>query len=47
LIQSDAGQNGNVLHKVRIGPLSDGLAIEEIIQGVESAGLGKPFKVRI
>jgi rare lipoprotein A len=47
LIQSDAGQNGNVLHKVRIGPLSDGLAIEEIIQGVESAGLGTPFKVRI
>jgi len=47
LIQSDAGQNGNVLHKVRIGPLSDGLAIDEIIQGVESAGLGTPFKVRI
>lgn len=47
LIQSDAGQNGSLLHKVRIGPLSDGLAVEEIIQGVESAGLGTPFKVRI
>jgi rare lipoprotein A len=46
LIQSEA-QNGAVLHKVRIGPLADGLGIEEIIQGVESAGLGTPFKVRI
>jgi len=47
LIQSEAAQNGTVLHKVRIGPLSDSLAIEEIIHGVESAGLGTPFKVRM
>jgi rare lipoprotein A len=47
LIHSDAGQNGNMLHKVRIGPLPDNRAIEEIIDGVQSAGLGTPFKVRI
>src|SRR5688572_4738545 len=47
LIQSDPGQNGKVLHKVRIGPLPDNRAIEEIIDGVQSAGLGTPFKVRI
>ncbi|MES2624879.1 MAG: septal ring lytic transglycosylase RlpA family protein [Pseudomonadota bacterium] len=46
-IQSDTAQNGNLLHKVRIGPVSDALAIEEIINGVQSAGLGTPFKVRI
>ncbi len=46
-IQSDTAQNGNVLHKVRIGPLSDALSAEEIIDGVQSAGLGTPFKVRI
>ncbi len=42
-IQSDTAQNGNVLHKVRIGPLSDALSAEEIIDGVQSAGLGTPF----
>ena len=47
LIHSDAGQNGNMLHKVRIGPLPASLPIEEIIDGVQSAGLGTPFKVRI
>ena len=46
LIQSDAAQNGNMLHKVRIGPLTDSRAVEEIIDGVQSAGLGTPFKVR-
>lgn len=46
-IQSDTAQNGNVLHKVRIGPLSDALSAQEIINGVQSAGLGTPFKVRI
>ena len=47
MIQSDAGQNGSMLHKVRIGPLSDSAPVQEIIDGVQSAGLGTPFKVRI
>jgi rare lipoprotein A len=46
VIQSDAAQNGKMLHKVRIGPVPDSLAVKEIIDGVQSAGLGTPFKVR-
>jgi len=36
-----------LLHKVRIGPLHKSVPIQTIIDSVQAAGLGTPFKVRI
>jgi rare lipoprotein A len=46
-IQSDTAANGAVLHKVRVGPLVDEAQARALIENVESARLGTPFRVRI
>lgn len=46
-IQSDAGSNGATLHKVRVGPLSNEVSIQELIDNVQAQQLGTPFRVRI
>ncbi len=46
-IYDDIGDKGNLLHKVRIGPLHKSVPIQTIIDSVQAAGLGTPFKVRI
>jgi rare lipoprotein A len=46
-IQTDTAANGAVLHKVRVGPLMDEALARELVNNVESARLGTPFRVRI
>lgn len=46
-IHSDVGAGGAVLHKVRMGPLADGIQVQALITQVEAAQLGTPFRVRI
>jgi rare lipoprotein A len=46
-IHSDPGADGRVLHKVRIGPLADTAEEDSLIESVQRAQLGTPFKVRI
>jgi rare lipoprotein A len=47
LIHSDTGDSGTVLHKVRMGPLSDTTQVQDLIARVQAARLGTPFRVRI
>src|SRR5690606_24204962 len=46
-IHSDPAVDGAVLHKVRIGPLADASDAAELIETVQRAQLGTPFKIRI
>lgn len=46
-IHSDVGAGGTVLHKVRMGPLADGIQVQALIAQVEAAQLGTPFRVRL
>jgi rare lipoprotein A len=46
-IHSDPAADGKVLHKVRIGPLAGSEEEDTLIESVQRAQLGKPFKVRI
>jgi cell division septation protein DedD len=46
-IQTDTAANGAVLHKVRVGPLMDEAQARELVDNLESARLGTPFRVRI
>ena len=46
-IHSDTASNGSVLHKVRVGPLQDEAQARALVDNVESARLGTPFRVRI
>jgi rare lipoprotein A len=46
-IHSDTDTGGKVLHKVRVGPLSDPANEQAFIDSVQAARLGTPFKVRI
>jgi rare lipoprotein A len=46
-IQTDTAANGAVLHKVRVGPLMDEAQARELVNNLESARLGTPFRVRI
>jgi hypothetical protein len=46
-IHSDTAANGAVLHKVRVGPLTDEALARELVNNLESARLGTPFRVRI
>lgn len=36
---------GETLHRVRVGPVSEGADLQNLIQGIEAAGLGTPFRV--
>lgn len=46
-IRTDAnGNNGSLLHRVRLGPLNETIEIAGIIQTIREAGLGMPFRVR-
>lgn len=47
VIHSDTAANGAVLHKVRVGPLQDEAQARALVDNVESARLGTPFRVRI
>ena len=47
LIKSEANSEGITLHKVRIGPLTDEGLTRQLIDNVQAARLGSPFKVRI
>jgi rare lipoprotein A len=46
-IHSDPADGGRVLHKVRIGPLGGTTETDALIESVQRAQLGTPFKVRI
>ncbi|MDR0781497.1 MAG: septal ring lytic transglycosylase RlpA family protein [Pseudomonadales bacterium] len=46
-IQTDTAANGAVLHKVRVGPLRDEALARELVNNLEAARLGTPFRVRI
>jgi rare lipoprotein A len=46
-IHSDPADDGRILHKVRIGPLVDSAQADALIDSVQRAQLGTPFKVRI
>lgn len=46
-IHSDPADDGRVLHKVRIGPLADTPELDVLIERIQRAQLGTPFKVRI
>ena len=46
-IRSEAGSgSGNVLHRVRIGPLTEGLDLDDLVRNIVEADLGNPFRVR-
>jgi rare lipoprotein A len=47
MIKSEANGEGRTLHKVRIGPLTDDGQTQKLIEIVQAARLGTPFKVRI
>jgi rare lipoprotein A len=47
VVHSESGANGDVLHKVRIGPLSDEVQARAVQDAVVAARLGSPFKVRL
>lgn len=46
-IHSDPSDDGRILHKVRIGPLADAAEEDALIESIQRAQLGTPFKVRI
>lgn len=46
-IHSDTSDDGRVLHKVRIGPLANPAEEDALIESIQRAQLGTPFKVRI
>lgn len=46
-IHSDPADDGRVLHKVRIGPVADTPELDVLIEKIQRAQLGTPFKVRI
>lgn len=46
-IHSDPADDGRVLHKVRVGPLADTPELDAMIEKIQRAQLGTPFKVRI
>ena len=46
-IRSDADvSTGNLLHRVRLGPVSETMDLQGLISIIMDAGLGKPFRVR-
>ena len=46
-IRSDADvSTGNLLHRVRLGPVSETMDLQGLISMIMDAGLGKPFRVR-
>jgi rare lipoprotein A len=47
LIKSESNSEGRTLHKVRIGPLTDDGQTQKLIEIVQAARLGTPFRVRI
>jgi rare lipoprotein A len=47
VVHSESGTNGTVLHKVRIGPLTDEVQARAVQDAVVAARLGNPFKVRL
>lgn len=47
VIASEAGDSGAVLHKVRIGPLSERDEVQPLVDALVRAQLGRPFRVRI
>lgn len=47
VVHSENGSNGAVLHKVRIGPLTDEVQARAVQDAVVAARLGNPFKVRL
>ncbi|MGV3592902.1 MAG: septal ring lytic transglycosylase RlpA family protein [Gammaproteobacteria bacterium] len=46
-IHSEAGGNGNILHKVRIGPVLESASLQALIDSVQAQRLGTPFHVRV
>jgi rare lipoprotein A len=46
-IHSDPGNDGRILHKVRIGPVANQAEEDAMIESIQRAQLGTPFKVRI
>jgi rare lipoprotein A len=36
---------GNLLHRVRVGPLLDGIDVNSLIRSIQNANLGNPFRV--
>lgn len=47
VVHRETSPNGNVLHKVRIGPLADETQARAVQDAVVAARLGNPFKVRL
>jgi rare lipoprotein A len=47
VVHSESGSNGAMLHKVRIGPLTDEVQARAVQDAVVAARLGNPFKVRL
>lgn len=47
VVHRESGANGNVLHKVRIGPLRNEVEARAAQDAVVAARLGNPFKVRL
>jgi rare lipoprotein A len=47
MIKSESNSAGVTLHKVRIGPLTDDGQARQLIETVQAARLGTPFRVRI
>lgn len=46
-IRSDRDANtGNMLHRVRLGPVNETIDLQVLISMIMDAGLGRPFKVR-
>lgn len=46
-IRSDAdASTGNLLHRVRLGPVNETMDLQRLISMIMDAGLGKPFRVR-
>jgi rare lipoprotein A len=45
-VHSESGASG-ILHKVRIGPVTDDTPLQGLIDSVQAQGLGTPFRVRV
>jgi rare lipoprotein A len=45
-VHSETSGSGGLLHKVRIGPVSDNSPIQALIDSVQAQQLGTPFRVR-
>jgi rare lipoprotein A len=47
IIRSELNEGaGQVLHRVRLGPVNETIALDDVIQLIIDAGLGTPFRVR-